>query len=183
MAGFDWVGTESQGDPTGNTRLYSVSAGHIGVLGPGDMVVITGDSDAEGIPEVDNGNNSIANTGVIMSVLANVSGGTISHIPTFMEGKVLVNVDSQALYRADVRAGFFTVSDIGKNAKIITDVGTITSGFFTSNMTLDNLGAITNPIFPVRLVALLEGSDGVLGSRALVRINETTSKSGALGIN
>lgn len=184
MAGFDWSGTESQGDPTGNTRLYNVDAAHTGVLGPGDLVVIQGDSSATGVSQVDIGTASIANTGVIMSVVPTFAGEALSqtHLSANTLGNVLVNVDDQGLYRVDVSNGPLIAADVGLNAPAVVTVGTVSDNVFTSNMGVNATGVATTSTLPLRIVALLEDSAGVLGNRALVRMNETTSKLGAEGI-
>lgn len=184
MAGFDWKNTEDQGDPTGTTREYAVDAAHAGVLGPGDLVVITGDGSSTGVSEVDIGVTTTANTGVIMSVKPTIAGEALSqtHLSATTAGDVLVNVDAFALYDVDVSNGPLTVADVGLNAPAVVTVGTVSQNVFTSNMGVNATGAAVTSTLPLRIVALLEDSAGVLGNRAQVRMNETTSKLGATGI-
>lgn len=107
MSGFSWVGTESQGAVDGKEKTFAVAAAHAAVLGPGDVVRITGDSDAEGRAEVDTGVASTANTGIVMSVLPNIAGEqlSITHLPATTAGFLEVNVDDQALYEVAVSNG------------------------------------------------------------------------------
>jgi len=50
--GFIWVGSESD-DPRGKVKTFGVAAAHATRLSPGDAVVITSTSDANGLPLVD----------------------------------------------------------------------------------------------------------------------------------
>ena len=182
--GFHYVGTESQGDVTGKTKLRAVDAAHAGVLGPGDLVVITGDGSATGISEVDIGVATTANTGVIQSVKPVFAGEqlSITHLPALTAGDVLVNVDSDALYEVPVSNGPLVVANVGLNAPAIVTAGTVSGSVFTSNMGVNATGVAVTATLPLRIVELREDEAGVLGNRALVRMNETTSSLGATGI-
>ena len=68
MAGFKYRKSQGGGGTTGNVFTFAVDAAHATLLAPGDSVVITGDGDANGVSEVDTGNATTANTGVIESV-------------------------------------------------------------------------------------------------------------------
>ena len=181
---FLWKGTESSGSPDGKQKKFAVDAGHAGVLGPGDLVLITGDGSATGRSEVDIGTANTANTGVIDSVVPNIAGEALSqtHLAATTAGDVLVNVDAFATYDVPVSNGPMVVADVGLNAPAIVTAGTVTGSVFTSNMGANATGVATTSTLPLHIVALLEDSAGVLGNRALVRVNETTSKLGSTGI-
>ena len=180
---FLWQGTESS-DPSGKLKTFSVISSS-GVLGPGDMVVITGDGSTTGISEVDIGTENIGNTGVIASVAPTFAGEALSqtHLASSTLGNVLVNVDNEALYDVPVSNGPMTVDDVGLNCPLVATVGTVSSSVFASNMGANATGIATTSTLPLRIVAIREDSAGVLGNRALVRMNETTSKLGATGIS
>ena len=165
MAGFQWVGTETSGSPDGKLKRYNVDAAHAGVLGIGDLVVITGDGSATGVSEVDIGTANTANTGVIMAVEPNFAGEALSttHLAATTGGNVLVNVDDQALYEVDVANGPMVVANVGLNCPAVVTAGTVTQNVFTSNMKANFTGVATTSTLPLRIVALLEDSDGVLG--------------------
>ena len=184
MAGFKYVGTESQGDITGKQKLFSVASSHAGVLGPGDVVVITGTSVADGSRTCDVGTANTANTGIVSSIIPNFSGEALSQtwLPASTAGELLVNVDAFALYEADVSNGPLTAVDVGLNVPLVATVGTVSGSLFTSNMGVNATGKATTNTLPFQVVRLLVGSDGVLGSRALVRMNATTSTYGATGV-
>lgn len=183
MSGFDYEGTESS-DPSGKLKRYPVNSGHSGVLGPGDLVLITGDGDAFGRTEVDVGTANIANTGVVSYVGITYAGEALStkHIATQTAGDVFVNVDPGALYDVAVSNGPLTDADVGLNAPAVVTAGTVTNSNFVSNMGINASGVQTTSTLPFRIVERREDSAGVLGNRALVRVNESTSQLGATGI-
>jgi hypothetical protein len=185
MAGFKWVGTESGADPTGNTKRFNVAASHSGVLGPGDLVLITGDGTAvTGISEVDIGTANSANTGVIQWVEPSLAGESLSttHLAASTAGTVMVNVDPFALYEADV-TGTMVVANVGLNCPAVVTAGTVTDSIFVSNMGVNFTGVATTSTLPFQIVQLLDNSSGTFGGRALVRVNESTSKLGSTGIS
>lgn len=184
MAGFHWVGTESNGVPDGKLKTYAVDAGHAGVLGPGDLVLITGDGSATGVSEVDIGTANTANTGVVAFIDINIAGEALSqtHLAALTAGNLKVNVDDQATYEVAVSNGPLSVDDVGNNAPAVVTAGTVSNNVFTSNMGVNATGVANTSTLPLRIVALKEDSAGVLGNRAVVRMNETTSKLGATGI-
>ena len=179
---FQYVGTESQGDVTGKTKLFV--ANYSGVLGPGDVVLLDGSSTTDGIPTVTIGTANTANTGVVASITPNFSGEALSTTwaPASTAINLLVNVDAYALYEADVANGPLAVTDVGLNVPLVATVGTVTGSLYTSNMKVNATGKATTATLPFRVVRLLEDADGVLGNRALVRVNASTSNIGATGI-
>jgi hypothetical protein len=181
---FKYVNTESQGDVTGKVKTFHVDAGHTGVLGPGDIVRITGQSNAAGLNEVDTGVADTANTGVIAGVTPSYAGEALSrtHLPASTAGTVTVNVDAFALYDVPVSNGPLVAANVGLNCPAVVTAGTVSGGIFTSNMGANATGVATTATLPLQIVGLLRDEDGVLGNRALVRLNATTSKPGATGI-
>lgn len=184
MAGFKYVGTQSQGDITGKVKKFSVVSGHASRLGIGDLVLVTGDADAFGISEVEIGTASAANTGVIVGVEPNWSAEAFSttYLAASTAGYVYVNVDPDALYEVSVSNGPLSVDDVELNAPAVVTEGTASGSFYTSNMGVNDTGAATTSTLPLRIVALKEDSAGTLGNKAIVKLNETTSRLGATGI-
>lgn len=179
-----YVGTESQGDITGKSKTFNVAASHAGVLGPGDLVLITGTASATGIAQVDIGTANTANTGVIAFVAPNIAGEALSqtHLAASTAGNVVVNMDPDALYEVPVSNGPLVVANVGLNAPAVVTAGTVSAGVFTSNMGVNATGVATTATLPLRIVELREDADGVLGNRAIVKLNATTSRAGATGI-
>jgi hypothetical protein len=184
MPGFKYVGTESQGDITGKVKQFQLLVGHAGVIGPGDLVKITAASGADGKPTVDVGVTDTASTGVVTSILPAIAGEALSRtwVPAATVGNVLVNVDAFALYEADVSNGPLADVDVGLNVPAVVTAGTVSGSLFTSNMGVNATGKASTATLPFRVVKLLRGSDGVLGSRVLVRVNASTSNIGATGV-
>lgn len=188
MAGFHWVGTDSAGDPAGKVKMFGVAAAHAAVLGPGDVVLVTGTGVASGenagLAYVDTGTANTANTGVVTGVPPQVASEALSQtwLSASTEGTVWVNTDPFALYSVDVANGPLVVADIQLNVPLVATTGTVSGSLYTSNMKVNATGKATTATLPFRVVGLLYGDDGVLGSRALVRVNASTSNIGATGV-
>ena len=184
MAGFKYVGSETGGEINGKVKQFSVASTHAGVLGPGDLVLITAASVADGSPSVDIGTANTANTGVVTGIIPNFTGEALSQtwLPASTAGSLLVNVDAFALYEVDVSNGPLAAADVGLNVPAVVTAGTVSGSLYTSNMGVNATGKATTATLPFRIVALLEDSAGVLGNRALVRVNASTSNIGATGI-
>ncbi len=188
MGGFTYARKQGAGGSEGMVQTFAVDAAHATLLAPGDAVVITGDGSVTGVSEVNTGNATTANTGVIVSVAPQIAGENLTEtgLPALTAGNVQVQLDPQALYEIEADATL-VVADVGLNAAVVATTATKVGGLTVSNMVLDKSGAGAVPAvtitLPYRIVALLEGIDtGVLGDRALVRPNATTQSDGALGI-
>ncbi|MES2367697.1 MAG: hypothetical protein V4563_17605 [Pseudomonadota bacterium] len=183
MAGFRYVGSYLGADINGKEKQFAVEAAHTGVLGPGDLVTITGVSTTTGLPAVDIAGVG-AFTGVVSSIIPNFSGEALSQtwLPALTAGSLLLNVDSKGLYIADVFNGPLVAADVGLNAPSVVTAGTVSGALYTSNMGINSTGKATTATLPWNIVELLADDAGVLGNRALVRANETTSNPGSTGI-
>ena len=183
--GFKFVGTDSQGDVTGKQKTFTVAVGTAEVITSGDLVRISGDSDAStGNAEVSIAPTSTASTGVVMSTDPTFAGEALStsfHASGTL-GTVKVNVDPNALYEVDVANGPLLITEVGLNAPAVVTEATIIGSLAPSVMQVNRTGAATTPALPLHIVALKEDADGVLGNVAIVRINESTVAPGATGI-
>lgn len=182
--GFHRIGTEANGAIDGKLKTFNVDAAHATVLGPGDVVRITGTASADGTPEVDTGVAATANTGVIAAVRPNYAGEqlSITHLPASTAGTVEVNVDAFCTYEVAVVNGPLVVANVGLNIALDNTAGTVTGSVFTSNMAVDASTVATTATLPFTVVELRDDEAGVLGNRALVRVNATPSKAGGTGI-
>lgn len=182
--GFQYVGSDDQGDVTGKVKQFAVDAGHSTILAPGDVVRITGAGTTAGKSAVDTGVANTANTGVITAIKPNFSGEALSQtwIPASTAGTVYVNTDAFALYEADVANGPLEAADVGLNVPLVATGASVSGSLPTSNMKVNATGKAATATLPFRVVELLEDSAGVLGNRALVRVNASTSNIGATGI-
>lgn len=183
MAGFKYVKSQAGGGTTGIVSTFAVDAAHSTLLAPGDVVVITGTADSNGVSEVDTGTATTKNTGIIESVDFQLSGETLTEtgLPASTAGTVKVRVDQYALYEVEADATV-TAAQVGLNVGINATAASKSGGLTVSNMTIDTATAATTQTLPYRIVALLEDDAGVLGNKVLVRPNATTASDGAAGI-
>ncbi len=184
MAGFHWVGSQTGGELSGKVKMFAVASSHAAVLGPGDVVLMTGTANTDGMAEVDTGTANTANTGVVTGVPPQVATEALSQtwLSASTAGYVWVNVDPLALWAVDVANGPLVVANVGLNAPLVATTGTVNGSLFTSNMKINATGIATTNTLPFQIVGLLYGDDGVLGSRALVRTNAATNSYGATGV-
>lgn len=184
MAGFEAVKRSGSAESTGMVQTFAVDAAHATLLARGDVVVITGDGDANGVSEVDTGNAATLNTGVIISVDFTLAGESLTETGLLAStaGTVKVNQDQNQLYEVETDATL-TATDVGFNCGINVTTATKSGGLTISNMTLDSATAAATQTLPFRIVRLLNGATtGTLGDRALVRPNATTQSDGSVGI-
>lgn len=182
--GFQVQKKQSDGEFCGSLFTYDVAAGHSTLLAPGDVMTITGTSNTDGIPGIDAAGASTQVTGVLTSIDPIFAGEALSEsgLPAATGSLVKLQVDPMILYAVDVENGPLLVTEVGLNADIVANVATKTGGLSTSNMTLNATGAGTSQALSFRIVQLLKSDAGVLGDRALVRINDGTISDGAAGI-
>lgn len=192
MSGFTATKMQGSSGYCGDVQTFYVAAAHATLLAPGDAVVITGtstqpsspDSGIEAVADVDTGNATTLNTGVISSVDFQLAGESLTEtgLPASTAGTVKVNMDPQQLYEIEADATL-AVTQVGLNIGINVTTATKSGGLTISNMTLDTATAATTVTLPYRIVALKAGvTSGVLGDRAVVRANATTQSNGSVGI-
>lgn len=181
--GFKWRGSLSD-NPTGVVNTYGVAAGHTTRLAIGDAVVITSTAGANGVQEVDAAGASGPLTGVIVGIEPNFATESFTDmsLPAGTAGRVRVQEDPRAEYEVDVANGPLAIADVGLNAPIVVTEASQSGGLTISNMAVNNTGKAATATLPVRIVQLLEDDDGVLGNRAIVRVNASTNISGAAGV-
>lgn len=181
--GFTWVGSYSD-DPHGKIRSFDVASSHSTRLGLGDVVRITGTANSTTyLPGIDAAAAGQSITGVLVGVDPNYS--TESFLDTGLAastaGTVKVNTDPFAMYVVDTSATL-AVADIGLNADIVATAATQSGGLTISNMTLDSSTKATTVTLQFRILGILPDDAGVVGNRALVMVNNSTHKAGAVGV-
>ena len=183
MPGFWFTGTGFD-DPHGKLERFDVAATHATRLAIGDLVRISGTASSDGRPQVDAPTAGQSVTGVISGIVPGFAteNFTDTGLPATTQGAVLVQCDPRAEYEVDVVNGPLVVANVGLNADFVPTAATNTAGYTQSNMVLNATGVATTVGLPFRIVRLLVGADGVLGSRALVRINSSTMIAGAVGV-
>lgn len=186
MAGFNLDLSQGSADHNGKLETYTVDAAHATIIAPGDVVVITGTSDALGISEVDAAAQGAAVTGVVAGVVPQFAGENLTEtgLPALTAGKVMTQIDPNLNFIVSVTGGALAADDVGLNADADITAATKTGGLTVSNMALDSTTKATTDTLQFRIVGLVpDPSTGAVdGLTARVRFNNTTTRSGATGV-
>lgn len=173
-------------EPRGRVNSYGVAAGHAGKLAIGDFVALTGTANATtGVAEVDIGVAGSPLLGQIAGFVPDFSTENFTDaggLAASTAGTALVLDDPRAEYIADVSNGPLVVANVGLNVNLLATVATQSGGLTISNMTVNATGVANTNSLNFQVLALLEDDDGVLGNRALVRLNSTQMITGAAGV-
>ena len=173
-------------EPRGRVNSYGVAAGHAGKLAIGDFVALTGTANATtGVAEVDIGVAGSPLLGQIAGFVPDFSTENFTDaggLAASTAGTAFVLDDPRAEYIADVSNGPLLVADVGLNVNLLATVATQSGGLTISNMNVNATGVATTNTLNFQVLALLEDDDGVLGNRALVRLNSTQMITGAAGV-
>ncbi len=169
--GYKPVQNLGGGPYTGKTVTYGVDAGHGTLLAVGDLVRISGQSDANGLQEVDAAAAAGLITGPIVSILPNFSNLEQAGLPAGIAGKVMVAVGRDMLMEA-VTASAVAAADVGRNSEIVATAATLTGGLAISNMTVQTSTSIAATA-QIRIEGLKDGGTAA-GSIIYCRINEST---------
>lgn len=185
MAGFQLALSQASADHNGKLETYSVDSGHATLLAPGDVVRITGTSDADGVAGVDAAAATGTITGVIAAFEPMYEGESFTEtgLPAGTAGNARVHMDPMLNFVVDVVNGPLTAADVGQNANIDNTAATKAGGLTISNMALDAGTLGTGTTLQFRIVGLEKNSQGVVdGTVARVRLNSTTTRAGAAGV-
>ena len=185
MAGFGLDLSQGSYDHNGKLESYDVDAAHATLLAPGDVVVLTGTSNAEGVAGVDAGSAGAAITGVVAAFEPIFAGEQLSEtgLPASTGGTALCHIDPNLNFIVDVSNGTLSATDVGLNADAAFTAATKSGGLTISNMTLDAGTALGTSTLQFRIVGLAPNDSGVVdGTRARVRFNNTTVRSGTAGV-
>ncbi len=184
MGGFSYVKSEFE---TGQRiRTYVRPASDAPKIAVGDVVVINGTASSTGIPQVVSiaADTATKITGVVCGFLPDYANESLSAngIPASTLATLYVCDDPRALFEVECSATL-AVTDVGNNAAITYTATTSSGNNYTSNLTLKSTDLATTATYPLQIVKLLPGiTSGVLGDRALVRLNATTIMPGATGV-
>lgn len=173
-------------EPRGRVNSYGVAAGHAGKLAIGDFVALTGTANATtGVAEVDIGVAGSPLLGQIAGFVPDFSTENFTDaggLAASTAGTAFVLDDPRAEYIADVSNGPLLVADVGLNVNLLATVATQSGGLTISNMNVNATGKATTNTLNFQVLALLPDDAGVLGNRALVRLNSTQMITGAAGV-
>jgi len=182
--GFKFIGSIGY-SPDGKLQRYDVDAAHATRISIGDVVRISGTATAAtGVGQVDTATATQSVTGVVSGVVPNFATENLTDtgLAATTAGSLLVQIDPMAEYEVDVSNGPLLVADVGLNVDLVATAASLSGGLTVSNMTVNATGKNTTNTLPFRVVALTTGSDGVLGSRCVVRVNNSTIITGATGV-
>lgn len=170
--------------PDGKLRRFAVDVAHATRLGIGDAVRITGTATTLGFDAVDAAAATQQVTGIISGITPNflTENLTDTGLAASTAGTVLVQMDPHAEYDVDVSNGPLLAADVGLNVDLVATAATNTAGFTVSNMSVNATGKATTATLPFRVIMLLPDAAGVLGNRARVRVNNSTTVPGAAGV-
>lgn len=171
MAGFRPVQNLGGAPYNGKTVTYGVDSGHSTLLAVGDLARITGQSDADGLQEVDAAAAGQLITGVIVAIDPNISNLEQAGLPASIAGSVKVAVGRDMLLEV-VTSASVAATDVGRNAELLATASTLAGGLAISNMKL-NSAVFIAATAQLRLEGLKDGGTAS-GSTVYVRINEST---------
>lgn len=176
--------SQGSADHNGKLETYSVAVTHSTILAPGDVVVLTGTSDAEGIAAADAAAQGAAVTGIIASIDPRFVGEALSDtgLPALTAGSIKVHIDPNLNFIVECSAALAAV-DVGLNADAVVTAATKTGGLTISNMELDSATKAGTATLQFRILALVANNDGVIdGLKARVSFNNTTMRAGTAGV-
>jgi hypothetical protein len=182
--GFKAVGSVMI-EPDGKIKIFDVASSHSTLIAPGDIVTFTGTGTATtSVPQVDVSTAGQAVTGLVVGVVPNYANETLNSVglAASTAGSLYVLCDPMAYMEVDVSNGPLAVADVGLNANLVATAATLSGGLAVSNMTLNATGKATTNTLQFRIEKLLTDSAGVLGNRALVRVNSSTYITGTSGV-
>ena len=185
MAGFILDLSQGSADHNGKLETFSVDAAHATLLAPGDVIVLTGTSDTDGIAGVDAAAQGAAITGVIAGFEPIFEGEQLTEtgLPASTGGLARCHIDPNLNFIVPVTGGALTAADVGLNADADVTAATKSGGLTISNMALDSATKATTATLQFRIVGLVPNDDGVIdGLKARVRFNNTTLRAGTAGV-
>ncbi len=184
MAGF--ILDQSQGDAAhdGKLRTFAVAAAHTTIIAPGDIIRIAGDA-IDGVATVDTAPSTGSVTGVVASIMPLFTGENLTEtgLPALTAGEVRCHTDPNIDYIVDVSNGTLTSANVGQNANAAATAASKSGGLTISNMTLDAATAANTATLQFRIEGLVANDAGTIdGTRARVRINNSTLRNGVTGV-
>lgn len=183
--GFNLYNSEASAAHDGKLKRFSVDAAHATLLAPGDVIRLTGTAD-NGVAGVDAVAQGEALTGVIASVTPQFVGENLTEtgLPASTAGTVLCHTDPDLDFEVAVSGTALTNDQVGLNADADVTAATKSGGLTVSNMALDSGTAAATATLQFRIVGLAPSltTGEIDGTRAIVRINNSTVRAGTAGV-
>lgn len=185
--GFRPVGHLNGSPWNGVVNKYAVSAGYNTSLFQGDLVVLNGSADADGIPQIHQAAANGVCVGVIVAFEPNPDNLAQLYRPgsTARYAYVADSPDLVMEAQEDAVGGAISLADIGLNVNFVVGTGSTTTG--QSGMQIDSNTANTTNTLPLRLMKFSSRPDnevGVANAKLLVSFNTHQFKTdtGSTGI-
>lgn len=183
MPGFQLTRSHGNGEVCGKLDTYKVSGSHASRLAIGDVVVLTGTADTDGVAFVDAASDVDGQIlGIIDSFIVNPSNLLTTGLEASVASSARVIIDPNAVYEVDVVNGPLLVANVGLNIAMDVTAATLSGGLTISNMAVDQDDLSSTAPYPFRIEAMLEDSAGVLGNRARVSVNNSSLNAGTIGV-
>lgn len=186
MAGFILDLSQSSADHSGKLETFSVNATHSTILAPGDVIRLTGTSDAAtGVASADATAQGVAITGVIAGIEPLFIGENLTEtgLPALTAGEVRCHVDPNLNFIVPVTGGNLAITDVGLNADANVTAASKSGGLTISNMALDSTTKAITATLQFRIMGIAPNAAGAFdGSFARVRINNSTMRAGTAGV-
>lgn len=167
----------------GGGSLYSVAAADANVIAPGDPVIVTGTSDANGIPEVTRATAGATNriTGVMIGITNGegtvLQNSTLSTAASTLQ-YILVEDNPNVVYECQA-SGTIAATDLSNTANLLIPASTVDGKSATEIGTVTGLAT-----GQVRLLRLVRSPNNALGLNANVEvvINLPTTANDTAGV-
>lgn len=174
----------SGGSYNNAVRRYSCPSSYATSLFPGDPVIKTGTSDAQGYSEVNLATNGGSITGVVIG-FEDVPSMTLGYGAASTVRAVLVADDPELLFEVqeDAVGGTLGLASVGLNCDLIAAAGNTANR--VSGWMLDTSTAATTATLQVKIIEFQHRADNEIPSaksKILVKINKHTELAGVAGI-
>jgi hypothetical protein len=188
ISGFTPIGTLSGADYHGKMRRVAFAAGDSVAAFPGDLVKLTGTTDATGkLPIVAQGTAGAAGIGVLVSLEPDFTDeGTLNTnyrvASTARIGKVLFGQDVLYTIQEDSVGNAIEITEAGFNCDVTVGSGNTITG--ASGMELESTTAANTSSLNVRLHHVFDAPDNELGDNAdwVVSINASQEALNQTGV-
>ena len=144
--------SQGSADHNGKLETFSVDAAHATLLASGDVITITGTSDAAtGVAQVDAAVQAAAVTGVIAGIKPLFAGENLTEtgLPALTGGEVRAVIDPMLNFIVPVTGGNLAAVDVGLNADADVTAASKLGGLTVSNMALDSATKADNGVFTI----------------------------------
>lgn len=178
----------TDGSPySGQQNRYFVTTGYGTSIFVGDLVVLSGSADADGVPGIQQAAANGVCVGVVVGFEPNPDNLTQNHRPANTNRYAYVADAPDIVMEAqeDAVGGAMSIADVGLNVNFIVGTGSVTTG--QSAMQVDTNTKDTTNTLPLRILGFVQRPDNEVGSanaKVLVGFNthQFVAGTGSTGI-